>query len=781
MKKTKRNVFDTVNGKRGNKTRANMLFVVVFVASFVYIAWRLFFTLPFGYGVASMVFGVILWISESATAIETFTHFNNVRKVKIPSMPQIPDDMYPDVDVMIATHNESKELLYKTVNGCLHMDYPDKSKVHICLCDDGNRPEISALAAQLGVAYYGFDGNKYAKAGNLNYALERTGSPLIAIFDADMIPTHDFLTETVPYFFRREMIRENGVWRKRTPEDKRSKEKELGYVQTQQSFYNPDLFQRNLYMEENAPNEQDYFYRSVNVVRMNTESAAFAGSNVVFSRKALEDVGGLATHSITEDFATSIEILGKGYRTIALAKELAHGLSPDDATGFIKQRQRWSRGAAQGIMTKKFWCSKMPLKAKWNFLVAYFYWWTFVRRLIFILCPILYGLLGIQVAAVTFWQLLAVWLPYYIIYNFGLKRMSGHTTSALWSDRLDTIQFPYMISPIIMGTLMIPEKKFFVTPKNLQPGRNSTLRLAAPHILLAILSVLTIFVCTRQMFAGNEGATIVLFWTVYNLFALLGAIVYYYGRTNYRQAERIPAEENVRIVLGHRELAGVTRDVSDNGLSIVLDKPEYLPYEGSFMLEIYNERYCAQLYGVVRQVSFHDEKWLYGIEITHMEERDKQEYLQIVYDRQHQFSRLIDAGIVKDTKRIYAGITTPQKSASHKLTRIHLNRQLTTTTGQKIEITDFNYRFVRIKNGSQLPEKLAVLLPCGLLITATKNQVEHSIMDGLFHREMYEIDNWEALAMNEQFRQILFHALKKELQLRKRLPNLPAEDDALTA
>ncbi len=62
----------------------------------------------------------------------------------------MPFGWYPDVDILIATHNEETELLYKTVNGCRHMDYPDKSKVHIYICDDGNRPEMAELSKKCG-------------------------------------------------------------------------------------------------------------------------------------------------------------------------------------------------------------------------------------------------------------------------------------------------------------------------------------------------------------------------------------------------------------------------------------------------------------------------------------------------------------------------------------------------------------------------------------------------------------------------------------------------------
>ena len=42
---------------------------------------------------------------------------------------------------------------------------------------------------------------------------------------------------------------------------------EIGFIQSPQSFYNHDLFQYNLYLEESAPNEQNFFFRYVQLAR----------------------------------------------------------------------------------------------------------------------------------------------------------------------------------------------------------------------------------------------------------------------------------------------------------------------------------------------------------------------------------------------------------------------------------------------------------------------------------------------------------------------------------
>lgn len=748
--------------KHAGKDRHRVLFVLVFLFSFFYIIWRLFFTLPWRFGIVSIIFGCILWFCESSTIIETFTHFNNVSKVKIPDMPWIPDDMYPDVDVMIATHNESAELLYKTLNGCNYLKYPDKSKIHVILCDDNNRPEIAELAKQMGVQYYGVTGNKYAKAGNLNYALPLTHSPLIAIFDADMIPTSDFLLETVPYFFSKEMIQENGRWRRRTPQDEPDTQKELGYVQTQQSFYNPDPLQRNLFLERDAPNEQDYFYRSVNVARMNTESAAFAGSNTLFSRKALKDAGWFATHSITEDFATSIEILGRGYRSIAVDKELAHGLSPEDVPGFIKQRQRWSRGAAQGIMTSKFWKSKLPLKTRWNFLVSYFYWWTFIRRMIYVIAPILYALFGIFAADVSLIQLLSVWLPYYLIYNTGLRVMSDGTTSSLWSDTVDTIQFPYMISPIILGTLRIPQSKFVVTSKDRQTGRNSHISLAIPHIILAVLMLVSIVICVYQIAVMHyEGALVVLFWALMNMFALVNSIVYYRGRANSRYYERVATPLPVSIRYQGREIPGVTEDISEGGMAVLLEQPEYLPPEEDISLTVSyrkdeDTQYQAAMRMQVKYVKQNGSRWKYSMMVTDISEKDRQEYLQIIYDRNHLFPKKVQIGITKDIRLIMEGMRQKTQAGQRKLQRITPLEPVFVRTREAgdVQILDFNYRCFSLKSEEKLPELLTLCLTEDYSLSC--RAVPQRRPRGPEEGALYEIEEWEKLTADKSLEEAVF-------------------------
>jgi cellulose synthase (UDP-forming) len=73
----------------------------------------------------------------------------------------------PTVNVLIPSYNEPLFILRRTVIGCQAMEYGAK---RIYLLDDTRRPEVQALAAELGCEYMTRPDNRHAKAGNLNHA-----------------------------------------------------------------------------------------------------------------------------------------------------------------------------------------------------------------------------------------------------------------------------------------------------------------------------------------------------------------------------------------------------------------------------------------------------------------------------------------------------------------------------------------------------------------------------------------------------------------------------------
>ena len=172
-----------------------IIYTITLLASFVYIIYRAIFTLPFRLGMLNLAFGMLVFIVELIECFEFFVYYWNILRYKktSPKIPEAKKSDFPEVDVFIATVNEGEKLLAKTLKACSEMRYPDQKKVHIYLCDDGNRKKLRKLAKKYGAGYISRSNNDYAKAGNYNNALKQTESPLIAIFDADMRPKKNFL------------------------------------------------------------------------------------------------------------------------------------------------------------------------------------------------------------------------------------------------------------------------------------------------------------------------------------------------------------------------------------------------------------------------------------------------------------------------------------------------------------------------------------------------------------------------------------------------------------
>lgn len=683
-----------------DEKRRNIFFILTMFFMSIYLVWRLLFTLPFGEGTLNMIFGVLLIMAEIITVLTTFELF--IQKIKKESTqlecPDIPPEYYPHVDVFIATHNEPVELLYKTVNACTYMDYPDKKKVHIYICDDSDRLEVAELAKQLGVGYLGIRDNKDAKSGNLNNALSKTSSPLIATFDADMIPQHTFLMKTVPYFLLSTFIKEDDVWRLRTEEEIDSEWK-LGLVQTPQSFYNPDLFQFNLYAEKNIPNEQDFFSKEINILRNNSNAVAYTGSNTVIARHALEEINGFPLDTITEDFETSIRLQQAGYITYATDHIQAAGLSTTTVEEMVKQRVRWARGIIQSLQnTRAIFSSKLSFAGRITYLNSFLYCWSFFNRLIFILSPILFALFDFKIVNTGFWEILFFWLPSYLFYSIAMRYLSNNIRNQQWSQVVDTIFMPYLIIPVLLETLHIHEKNFKVTDKNKSSNNQSITNFgyALPHIFLLLLSIIAVFRFTY----GKYGwalfySSIILFWLLYNIVSLCYALFFMLGRHSYRQSERIQATEIISIQYDDQTYEGLTMDVSDQGLAFYVSSPIYLPEEDIIYLTIQTERYEANLEGAIVYVRNEGNGWRYSTKVSPVEEADRREYMQIIYDRQHSLPKRIDLWVtVYDdiVRNIEKRVSKPFKDR-RKLPRIPIYYPVIFENGSSCVLKSFNYRY----------------------------------------------------------------------------------------
>lgn len=596
-----------------------IIYILAFIFSVIYLGWRILFTIPWEDSPFAYLSGLILWLCELTSFFSAFVLIANKSRSFTLNKGEIIESNLPDVDIFIATHNEDYEIVYKTLNGCVNIYYPDMSKVHIFIADDTNRPEIKKLADEFSVGYFGLENNKHAKSGNLNNALSQTNSPLIATFDADMIPYQEFLMETVPYFLA-----------------DRKDEKPIGLIQTPQSFYNPDIFQFHFFSEDKLPNEQDFFSNSVNVLNNTRGAAVYTGSNTLIRRKAIEEAGGFPTDTITEDFELGVRMNVAGYMNYSTTKPMASGLTPTDLRSVIKQRIRWGRGVIKSSYnTNIFFNPKLSFGQKMIYVNGYFYWSSFFRRLVYIIAPVLYTVFQIRIVKANVWLLIIFWLPSYLMTKLAMRDVTDSYRTQTWGEIVETVFAPYLVVPIFLESIGISEKAFKVTSKNVS-DRNFDYLFAFPYFLLWLLSVYGLITFNYGKY-GSElfYGSVISFWLIHHIINLTFALFATLGRPIFRKEERFLVEEEAILKVGHIKKGVTIVDISENGLSFISREPIYINEECELALRIDQQEVIIRG-EVIRTVSKESE-WLYGIKITHLDDMHKNKYYYFIYNRSNDY------------------------------------------------------------------------------------------------------------------------------------------------
>ncbi|GAB4386592.1 MAG: glycosyltransferase [Elainellaceae cyanobacterium] len=443
-----------------------------------YLLWRSLSTLNVSTpldGVFSLGLFCLELLMLTSTTIQLFLMLrvrDRKREADWLSMDVVEGRFVPTVDVLIPTYDEPAFILRRTVIGCQAIEYPAKT---VYLLDDTHRPEIQALAAELGCEYLTRPDNAYAKAGNLNHAVTQTNGDLIVVFDADFVPTRNFLVRTVGFF----------------------QDPQVALVQTPQSFYNADPIARNLGLENVLTPEEEVFYRQIQPIRDGAGSVICAGTSFVVRRSALEATGWFVTDSLSEDYFTGIRLSAQGYRLIYLDEKLSAGLAAENIAAHAVQRLRWARGTLQAFFIKAnpLTIRGLNLIQRMAHLEGLLHWFTSISRVGFLLMPLAYSFLGVIPLRATAAELLYFFLPYYLVQLAVFSWLNYRSRSALLSD-IYSLVLVFPLALTVIQVMFNPfSRGFKVTPKGTASDRFSfNWNLAWPLLALFVLTAVSLWV-----------------------------------------------------------------------------------------------------------------------------------------------------------------------------------------------------------------------------------------------------------------------------------------------
>ena len=454
----------------------------------------------------------------------------------------------PQVDILIPTYNEPDFILKRTIIGCQSLDYQNKK---IYLLDDTKRPEIRRLAQQLGCNYITRADNSHAKAGNLNNAIRQTNGELIVVFDADFIPTTNFLNRTVGFF----------------------QKNKVALVQTPQSFYNSDPITRNLGLENVLVPEEELFYRLMQPIKDGAGSVVCAGTSFVVRRSALQEVGNFVTESICEDYFTGINLSAKGYKLVFLDEKLSAGLAAESITAHIDQRLRWARGTLQAFFVKSnpLTIAGLNLWQRLGHLEGIMYWFTCIPRLFFLFAPLVCIFGGINPVLATVSDVVYIFLPYYIMQLVAFSWLNRRSRSAMLSE-LYSLILALPVTITVIKVLLAPfAKGFKVTPKGLARDKfNFNWNLALPMTVLLATTLISFSISLLN--PPESSINIGLWWTGYNLITVSVSLLTLLDIPQLSFYEWFRTSQPVKIMSGDRVYWGVTQKLSEEGVEIFLEK-----------------------------------------------------------------------------------------------------------------------------------------------------------------------------------------------------------------
>ncbi len=252
----------------------------------------------------------------------------------------------PSVDIFLPVCGEDAAILKNTWEYVSRLKYKN-FKVYVLDDSKEECEEHERVAKEFGFTYFARPNKgEMKKAGNLKYAYERTNGEFIIIFDADFAPRHDFIYELLPYMAN----------------------PKVSIVQSPQYFEATKEIHRRSPLEYGAAQLQESFYRFIQVSRNRFGGVICCGSNAIYRRKALDEIGGTIQVEHSEDARTGFALRSKGWDILYIPIILALGICPNDTHAYFHQQHRWGLGSMTLGLSKEFWTSPVSWKTKYGSL-----------------------------------------------------------------------------------------------------------------------------------------------------------------------------------------------------------------------------------------------------------------------------------------------------------------------------------------------------------------------------------------------------------------------------
>lgn len=244
--------------------------------------------------------------------------------------PQLPEGprSRPVVTVQLPIFNE-KYVAERLIDAVCAIDYPSEL-LEIQVLDDSTDETKDIVAAVverlrrqgIDIHHLHREDRTGFKAGALEAGLQVARGELLAVFDADFLPTPDYLNQAVPYFA----------------------DPDVGMVQCRWGHINRDyslltriqavLLDGHFVVEHTARHRSGCFFN-------------FNGTAGIWRRQAIVDAGGWEHDTLTEDLDLSYRSQLAGWNFCYLPDVVVPAELPAEINAYKSQQHRWAKGSIQ--------------------------------------------------------------------------------------------------------------------------------------------------------------------------------------------------------------------------------------------------------------------------------------------------------------------------------------------------------------------------------------------------------------------------------------------------
>ncbi len=258
-----------------------------------------------------------------------------------------PMKHWPKVTVQLPIYNEMY-VAERLVEAAANLDYP-RHLMEIQVLDDSTDETVSivrkavrrARARGINISQLRRTDRMGYKAGALREGFVKANGEFFAIFDADFVPTREFLRRTIPQFQNPKIAFVQARWSHLN--------REFSLLTLLQAF----SIDAHFMVEQLARSRHGYWFN-------------FNGTAGVWRRQAILDAGGWRTDTLSEDMDLSYRAFLKGWKAVYLSDLEAPAELPIAFGAFRRQQHRWARGSLECAvkLLPQVWNSDFPLRVK---------------------------------------------------------------------------------------------------------------------------------------------------------------------------------------------------------------------------------------------------------------------------------------------------------------------------------------------------------------------------------------------------------------------------------